>query len=682
MTYAGFVAAGVLALATSPAAQISTVNGVTSTNSLLTPLPGACTFQAIETRLLEWDLNQMGDLVPGALVVDDQSNSRHSKVWFVTRNGDTRVYRFTPGRNFKKDAAEAKSWPLGVLQTGGVRLRHSNDGRFVFVNTNQVPAVENPPVGSAGLVAVDTSDNTRITWTDRPASGQISDVSVDTRGGANNVFTAAPRYFQDPVADPAAFDGVDGVVQRLRPLQPKLVGGKWVVPAEVTRWLVGGGAGTCVDEFGAASPCLPGIVVDRRRGHPIYVTQPDFVNKDFSVGAIAEIDPKPVTCLDDPYGTCAKVRHWPLPPAVASPRQILLDDTGRIWGITSTGTLFSLDVDKSYDKGTVTIHDPLGLSENLFAVAPDGGSIGFTDSSEAESKVTVLFPQRNAKPVYPKVTIVKSVTRRIDGIREQAYPKAHSIEPRVATAMGDKYTNVGDGTYVETRVSTGVATTGSTAPSFSPTGMAPDGARKTGSFFYGVAFSIDPESTSGDSERTNRVGHLEVPVDPEKETDYRKDDDDYDDDGDGDDYDKDDDNDGYGDDVDDDDDNDCTPDAMDKDHDNDGLYNDEDSKSHRENKRTDRGSMAPGEAKSYDMEWNANSVAMLAVVEAADLTTPLSIEFVDPNGVVVLSSPPVLGKAVVTATPALPGLYTVRVKNRGLKSTTYKTTLIGKQIWF
>jgi hypothetical protein len=452
------------------------------------------------------------------------------------------------------------------------------------------------------------------------------------------------------------------------------VGTKWIVPAEATRWVIGGGAGTCADEFNAASPCIPGVVVDRRRGHPIYVSQPNFGIS----GAIAEIDPRPVKCPNDPYSTCAKVRHWLLPAEVASPRQILLDDTGRIWGITSIGTLFSLDVDNNYGKGTITTHDPVGLGENLFAVAPDGGTTGFTDSSELESKVSVLLPQRKTKPIDSQVTYVKPVVRRIDGIREDVYPQTHAIQPRVATAMGLKYTNDGDGTYVETFVSSGVATEGSEAPSFSPTGMAPDGARKTGSFFYGVAFSGD----ATEPENTNRIGHLEAPIHPDKETEYRKDDDDYDDDGDDDNYDKDDDNDGHYDDVDDDDDNDCTPDAMDKDHDNDGIYNEEDSKSHRENKRTHRGSMAPGEAKSYDMEWDAHSVAMLAVVEAADITTPLSIELVDQNGMVVLSTPSVLGKAVVTATPALPGLYTVRVKNGGLRSTTYKTTLIGKQVWF
>jgi hypothetical protein len=673
--YAGLLVAGVLALATSPT--------VGATNDLESTLPGllagtTCTPQEVNTKLTEWDISNVNDIASGAVVVDDRSSSRQSKLWFVTRNGDTRVYRLTPGRNIKKDQARATSWPLDALGgTGGVRLRPSDDGRFVFINTNQ----GDPAVG--GLVAVDTTANKRITWFDRPEFPHMSDVSVDTRGGYS-VFTAAPQYFQDNFR--VNTDGVDGVVQRLRPLQPKQdSSGNWLVPADVTRWPVGGGAGTCVDNVGGGGiPCIPGVVVDRRHGHFIYVSEPNYEFRSkttgalISVGAIGEIDTRSVKCPTNAYKTCAKVRHWPIPTGTTSPRQILLDDTGRLWGIMSSGHLFALDIDRRYDKATLSRHDPrapLGAGEDLFAVAPDGGTIGFTDSNEFSNKVAVLFPQRDAKVVYPDIRHVEPITRRLDGPREDApaFPD-HMITPRFVTAMGDMYTNPGDGTYVETNVATGFNTgTGSEVTSLSPTGMSPDGARKTGSFFYGV--------TQGEP-GSNRVGHFEVPVDPNKETEHRKDDDDFDDDGDDDKDDFDDDNDGRNDDFDDDDDNDCTPDHMDKDWDNDGVENEHDSKSHRENKRTDRGTMAPGGAKEYEMEYGANSMAMLAIVEAADLTTPLSIEFVDPNGVVVLSTPPALGKAVALSTPLLRGVFTVRVKNNGLRSTTYKTTLVGKDIWF
>lgn len=636
------------------------------TLSTISTMPTTCTPQVVETRLLEWDLNPIDDIVPGALVVDDQSSSRQSKLWFVTRNGETRLYRLTPGRGIKRDDAEAKSWPLGAIQTGGVRLRHSGDGRFVFVNTNDDDGA------SGALVAVDTRENTRVTWIDRPQQVHMSDVSVDTRGSGQSVFTTALAY-QDNMGN---IDGGDGVVQRLRPGQPEFrtdAFGKTivVVKAQVTRWPVGGGAGSCEDT-GIGAPCIPGVTVDRRRGHPIFFSAPNFMNPNGSVGAIGELDPRPVKCnISDQYNSCAKVRYWPLPAGTSSPRQILVDDHGKVWGITSSGHLLSLEVDQSYDKGQVTRHDPIGPAvEDLFAVAPDGGTIGFTDSENNE--VSVLFPERVRRNVAPVVRLVRPVNRVLEGVREAAPAQAHMVAPRQANAAGTKYTIPDDGTYVETDVSTGMASSGSETPSFNPTGMAPDGARRTGSFFYGVTFSGG----------TNRVGHFEVRVEPERELENRRDDDNFDDDGDDDAFDADDDDDGIPDDMDGDDDNDCVPDHMDRDKDNDGVEDEHDTQSHRENKRTDRGTMGPGQSKGYEMFADGNSVLMVAIVEAAQLTTPLSIEIVDPNGAVLLSTPPALGKAVATATPVLPGVYTVRVKNAGLTSTTYKTTLIGKQIWF
>lgn len=664
----GLIATTLLA-GTSPAA--AQLNLTTTT---------ACTPQGVQTRLIEWDLTRQDigfneDVVPGAMTVDDQSSARRSRVWFVTRAGETRVYRLLPGRSIKNDAAQATSWPLGALLTGGVRLRHSGDGRFAFVNATNDDALLN-----GALIAVDTVNNTRVTWVDRAQQTHMSDVSVDTRGGGQSVFTAALEYQCNRAIDTqcaTGTDGGEGVVQRLRPRQPQFGQTVAVVPADVTRWLVGNGAGTCTDT-GVSAPCIPGIAVDRRRGHPIFFSAPGFPS---SGGAIGELDPRPVKC--DPYdmlNSCAKVRYWRLPNpnptgvAISGARQLLVDDYGKLWGITSSGHLFSLEVSSSSNRAIFTIHNPDGPGlEDLFAVAPDGGTIGFTDSNNNE--VSVLFPQKFEIKVDAVPDVAVRVERRLDGQREAAQPAGYAIATRVADAQGLKYTKANDGTYVETNVATGVVQNagGSDVASEGPTGMQPDGSRKTGSFFYGVTFS---------GGETNRIGHFEATVDPEKELEARKDDDDYDDDGNENGDDPDDDDDGYGDAADNDDDNDCVPDAMDNDHDNDGIENEHDTASHRENKRTDRGSMAPGTSKGYEMVWDANSVLILAIIEAADLTTPLSIEIVDPNGAVILSTPPALGKAVASAVPALPGVYTIRAKNGGTQTTTYKTTLIGKTIWF
>jgi hypothetical protein len=641
------VVAGVLGLSAPAAAQ-------------LPPPP------TVQVQLIEWDVDpSTGDVVPGAVSVDDKSSSQHSKVWFVTRQapgivgGTVRLYRLTPALKIKHDPASAKSWDLGAQTTGGLRLRHSDDGRYAFVN------VLRDELTTGAVVAVDTSNDTRITWKDRPAYPQISDVAVDTRGGYVTIFTAAPYY------DATEFPGVDGVVQRLKPGTPQLRSGQWVVPAQVTRYPLGGGAGSC-DDTGPGAPCIPGIAVDRRRGAPIYVSEPKFVNADGSKGAIAEIDPKGVPCPTNPSAICVRTRHWPLPAVTSGPREIRVDDTGKVWGITSSGHLFSLEIEKNCDRARVTLHNPAGPidPEDLFAVAPSGGVIGFTDSNNNE--VSVLMPERTSKPVTPRITYPQPVTRTIDGDREIATPTTHLVTPRLASATGVSYSNPEDGSYVETDIATAINTTGngSPNPSFIPTGMASNGNWKTGGFFYGVTFA----------DGSNRIGHIYTRVGPNTNVDHRRSDHDFDHDGVKDEDDNDMDDDGLSNATDTDNDNDGIPDVFDNDKNDDGIDDQYQSPGHRETQRSDSGQMAAGETREYEMEYDAHSISLLAVFEATSATAPLSIEILDDDGLVVVSAPAVLGKAVATAVPALPGVYTVRVKNTGSTPVTYKTTIIGTQV--
>ena len=180
---------------------------------------------------------------------------------------------------------------------------------------------------------------------------------------------------------------------------------------------------------------------------------------------------------------------------------------------------------------------------------------------------------------------------------------------------------------------------------------------------------------------SNRIGFLQLKVEKDRDLEFRRSDDDDDNDGIDNEHDDDVDGDGISNAMDTDRDNDGIPDVMDKDKNGDGIEDEYQSPGNRENKRTDHGQMAPGETREYEMSSDDHSILMLAIVEAGDLTTPFAIDLVDPNGVVVLSTPPAVGKAVASATPALPGVYTVRVRNAGLSSATYKTTLIGRQIF-
>jgi hypothetical protein len=630
------------------------------------PVPACTAFD--RTQIIEWDVETLAaDSVPSALVVD-RENSRRSRVYFATKTGDSaRLYRLTPGLNMKKNSAEAKSWDLGSFFTGGLRLRPAGDGRL-FVNATLNFTFE------GGIVALDANANTRTTWMDRPFLPQISDITV-TGGSSKDVFTAAPEYTPLPTS-PVVLTG--GVVQRLRPGKPntwKNPDGTTTVPAEVTRWQVGGLAGTCDEGSGSpTAPCIPGVTVDRHG--KVFVSEPEFVFKDGRTGAIGELDTKLVACptsvTTKAGAVCSLVRHWPLPSPKAGPRQLLLDDDGVVWVITTSGEIFALRIDRYSNKGWVERHNPLPAgTEYMYAVAPDG-AIGFTDSNG--EKVALLFPKNNAKPVTPEPQYVLAEKGTIDGIRKDVYPATHPVTPVVAKADTFIYTLTDDGTYRETNIATGKTDKMAPTGSNSPTGMAVDIARKTGSFYYGVGFRAMGAIS-------HRIGLLVADIEPEREMRHRRDDDDFDHDGVDNGHDGDDDDDDKQDIDDDDDDNDCIPDGMDHDKDNDGIHDDDDS-GDRETMKKDSGSFAPGQVLRYDMETDANSLALVAVVEATDITAPFVIDIVNPAGSVVLSVPSVAGKAVATATPALSGFYTIQVRNTSLKSIAYKTTIIGRSIWF
>jgi hypothetical protein len=636
----------------------------------LPPMPACTAFD--KTQIIEWDVETLAaDSVPSALVVDRQS-SRRSRVYFATKTGDSaRLYRLTPGLNTKKDAAEATSWDLGSFFTGGLRLRPAGDGRL-FVNALLNFTFE------GGVVALDAHSNTRTTWTDRPPfTFQISDITV-TGGSSKDVFTAAPEYNPLPTSTVVL---TGGVVQRLRPGKPntwKNPDGTTTVPAEVTRWQVGGLAGTCDEGSGSTTaPCIPGVTVDRHG--KVFVSEPEFVFKDGRIGAIGELDTKLVSCptsvTTKAGAVCSLVRHWPLPSPQAGPRQLLLDNDGVVWVITTSGEIFALRIDRYSNKGWVERHNPLpgaGAGEYMYAVAPDG-AIGFTDSNG--EKVALLFPKNNAKPVTPEPQYVLAEKGTINGIRTDVYPSTHPVTPIVAKADTFIYTLTDDGTYRETNITTGKTDKMMPTGSSSPTGMATDIARKTGSFYYGVGFRGFGTLVS------HRIGLLVADIEPEREMRERRDDDDYDRDGKDNRHDDDDDDDGKHDNDDDDDDEDCIPDSMDHDKDNDGIHDDDDTDD-RETMKKDSGSFAPGQALRYDVETDANSLALVAVVEATDITAPFVIDIVNPAGSVVLSVPSLAGKAVAMATPALPGFYTIQVRNTSLKSIAYKTTIIGRSIWF
>jgi hypothetical protein len=162
------------------------------------------------------------------------------------------------------------------------------------------------------------------------------------------------------------------------------------------------------------------------------------------------------------------------------------------------------------------------------------------------------------------------------------------------------------------------------------------------------------------------------------------DDDNFDDDNKRDDVDPDDDNDGIADEADADDDNDGISDQADPDDDNDGIDDAFDSQSTREDQQSNEATVEAGNEAAYDLVADGSTLLLTATAEALDgtgLTQWLQVQIYSPNGTLLATSPPMIGRAVAVAVPALPGIYKVKVKNLGQGSIRFETLLITTTDW-
>ena len=156
--------------------------------------------------------------------------------------------------------------------------------------------------------------------------------------------------------------------------------------------------------------------------------------------------------------------------------------------------------------------------------------------------------------------------------------------------------------------------------------------------------------------------------------------DDYDHDGDRDDHDYDDDNDGHHDDYDNDDDNDGYHDNNDDDDDNDGYRDEFDSESHQEHHRHSSARLSGGQFTEHSMATDGGTVLLIGLVEMP-LTALMKVEIFNADGVLVGTSAPIPGRALAIAPPALPGVYTFRIRNLGALPVDYQYTLIERRLW-
>src|SRR5262245_58148023 len=527
--------------------------GVSATGTPQTTTP-------LKIKLIEWDLPEQMDNTPGGMAVDVQGDG--NRIWFSTRvqMGDApRLYQFDLHNGKKVNNGQWVSYQLDPAFSGvanglrKIRTSHDKDRRFVFLHTavslqridtldcKKAPGTLDPTIvnGDCGRTAWVHNEAVQADGTPdpngptNPDSG--SDVAIDD---FNNIFTvsaalipggalpgpdiAMPDSLTSPAPDAAPGNSF---VQRLSP--DKTVN-------NAIRWYVGHGVGLCTS---FSSPCISGVTFDKRRDK-IYFSEPgDALTGD--LGAIAELDM-----------TRSAVRRWDFATlsalsgdTVREPRQLNIDNDGKLWTVTASGHLVSLDPTRNRmsKHKTPTFAPGDELFTDLFGVAPDGGLIGYTDSSQVTSKVGMLAPDKDVVIVTPKLTFVPSRVLTIPPTPGRANRTAGVTPPQNKLVNGQRVNNA-DGQFTE-------AVTNSGNDSFQPLGITADMSASVGTFFYAVG---DPGAIA-----FNRIGRVRLPRGQEKAR-IERDDDDNDDDG-------------KRNDVDDDVDDDGVKNAMDADSDNDGI---------------------------------------------------------------------------------------------------------------
>jgi hypothetical protein len=608
------VAASTLFLASAALAQTS--------STLSTVVPTDTTAQA---RLIEWDLpTQGGDVIPGSMVVDTQGDDRN-RIWFVTRLGNPpHAYRMEFPSSLMKGNARWTSWELSELAffTGGTdtatrRIRPSKDRRFLFVRTLAV-SLEGGFVTT--LERIDTKNCSgmpqkceRLVWTDEDFAGSnVSDVAIDDY---NNVFTThSPQ-------DLSALS----YVERLTPGSPS------TAAATVTRWTVDAGAGLCHSD--TSNPCVAGIAVHPSNRYLVY----------FSAETGNEID--------ELNTMTNKVKRWSLmaltaacqkstPPCsdIKGPRQLHIDRSGKVWVVTGSGHLVSLD---PYTNLMTPHSMPSANAADPFGVAPDDDVIGYTNGGS--NRVGMLIPHAKAFYVPPMTEPIYPDTVYVTPHPERAAVTSDKVRPNGKTVPAQVFKD-GNDTYVEAFISVG-------NNSFTPLGITPVKSKAEGTFFYTVGFSGG----------TNRVGFVRLPEAKEKMKRPR-DDDDRDDGCDCEDH--------W---------HDWHDHANSNDDDDDGIANGQDSPSGSENvNRGDSTPLASGQTADYSMTASATTLALIAVAEADNPLAQLGIDIYNAQGLLVGRSAPALGIAVAQVALPSSGAYTWRVRNYG-GAVNYTPTSIVRE---
>jgi len=643
------IAAGLLL-----AGGIGTAQAQTSTTTSTTTQP-----QLGSARIVEWDLPVDVDFNPGAIVVDTRGEDNNT-VWFITRIGGQKVYRFNLQASLMKNGGPARwtSWDLVPdSNTGGIRkLRPSHDRRFLIARTpSSLQEVDtqacaagtplNPTPCAAGLRRWDFSDP------ETPEGAPfVSDIAVDD---GRRVFTTGRSQ---------AFP--EGYVQMLLTAKVAFTSSTSPINAPVgtvTRWSAPG-----VDQcqsFGISGFCNSGVDF-----HPQSAGQ-NLVY--FSDQGFADASGNPIGAIGELNVSTGQIRRWPMPAfdtegnPVLEPRMLKLDNNGIVWVVTGSGHLVSLNPKNSSGcptgKNKLTRHNlpPGVLDRDGWGVAPDSNVVGYTDANN--NKVGMLLPRDAGVCESP---VPQLVNKKLD-IAATVTPVPTFVASDIVN--GDpktvlkQTTKKNDGTYVEAVID--MPAPGSIDPtmkqpnSLSPLGITPAKSKSQGTFFYAVGFSAGADPTTG-PEVAKRIGFVRLGV-PERINNPRDDDDD---------------NDGY---------TTANPNwriGRAGDDDGDGVDDQYDTKSSRENMTAyDPAPLPAMNTTDYAVSTTATSLALIASAQADNLTATLAVDVYNSVGTLVGTSGPLVGVAAVTVPSPGAGNYTVRVRNMSGSSVNHTPAIVVRE---
>ena len=540
------------------------------------------------------------------------------------------------------------SWDLtaDVVNNGGIaKLRPSHDRRFVVVRTSSsiqevdtqaCPAgtIDQPAVCASALRRWDVPEDAELFVSDV----FVSDLAVDD---SRRIFTAG-RSNLFPT----------GYVQMLLPTKVAFTSSTSVINAPagtVTRWRADG-----VNQCASQGPQVSGFCNSGIDFQPssngqnlIYFSDQGFeqvINGIRTVtGAIGELNVENNV-----------IRRWPMPldtngQPVTQPRQLKIDSSGRVWVVTGSGHLVSLDPRGSSGcpNGTnpITRHriPPEALQNDGWGVAPDSNIVGYTDANN--NKVGMLLPRDAAVCVAP----VTEITDRRDfaaTVTPVATRVVSDTTPGIPKTVLKKTTSKQDGTFVEAVINTPAPNADPTmAPpsSMSPLGITPIKSKGQGTFFYAVGLTAGVDGGTATPSMAKRVGFVRLGI-PERIQNPR-------------------------DDEDEDDGLDTTlhptwhiPESGDDD--GDGVPDEYDSPTSRENMTAYAAMPAAAlSATDFSATTTASTLAIVATAQADNVTATIAVDVYNGLGVLVGSSGPLPGLATATVPAPGAGTFTVRVRN-------------------